>query len=101
MPSAFTPLQPRRNGSVAGPVPAFTPMRVPAGGPGPGPANPSQPTGAAAFAGHHGPHDPRPGAGSKAASHEPVVTVQKDGDRVTGIRIECGCGQVIELACAY
>lgn len=32
---------------------------------------------------------------------EPVVILQRDGDRVTGIRIECACGQVIELACSY
>lgn len=32
---------------------------------------------------------------------EPVVTLTKDGDKVTGIRIECGCGQVIDLACTY
>jgi hypothetical protein len=32
---------------------------------------------------------------------KPVVTLQREGDRVTGIRVECGCGQVIELACSY
>lgn len=31
----------------------------------------------------------------------PKVTFQRDGDRITGIRIECGCGEVIELACEY
>jgi hypothetical protein len=31
----------------------------------------------------------------------PSVTLQKQGDVVSGIRIECGCGQVIELACVY
>ena len=35
------------------------------------------------------------------SSGEPTLTLQRDGDRVTGIRIECGCGQVIELACSY
>lgn len=39
------------------------------------------------------------GAGSSAG--KPVVTVQREGDRVTGIRVECACGQVIELACSY
>ena len=29
------------------------------------------------------------------------VTVQRDGERITQIRIECRCGEVIELACAY
>jgi len=31
----------------------------------------------------------------------PSVTLQKDGDRVTHIRIHCTCGQVIELECSY
>ena len=32
---------------------------------------------------------------------KPTVTLQKDGDRVTHIRIHCACGQVVELECAY
>jgi len=36
-----------------------------------------------------------------AAQGKPVVTLQRDGERVTGIRIECMCGQIIELACSY
>lgn len=31
----------------------------------------------------------------------PVVSLQKDGDKITGIRIECSCGQVINLECGY
>jgi hypothetical protein len=31
----------------------------------------------------------------------PQVTLQREGDRVTAIRIECQCGQVIELTCSY
>ena len=38
---------------------------------------------------------------SKSAASTPVVTLQREGELVTGIRIECVCGQVIELACAY
>ena len=38
---------------------------------------------------------------SSGASGKPVVTLQHEGERVTGIRIECACGQVIELACSY
>lgn len=41
------------------------------------------------------------GANQRASNCEPRVTVQRDGDRVAGIRIECSCGQVIDLACAY
>jgi hypothetical protein len=45
------------------------------------------------------------GAPSLQATHggagKPGVVLQREGDRVTGIRIECTCGQVIELACSY
>ena len=34
-------------------------------------------------------------------TQQPVVTLQKQGDKVTGIRITCVCGQVIDLACVY
>lgn len=49
-----------------------------------------------------------PAAGSATpARHEahslgpPKVTLQRDGDRVTHIRLECACGEVFELACVY
>lgn len=32
---------------------------------------------------------------------EPSVTLQHDGGRVSAIRIQCACGQIIELACVY
>jgi hypothetical protein len=32
---------------------------------------------------------------------EPHLSVQRDGDRVTNIRIQCHCGQTIDLACLY
>ena len=54
---------------------------------------------------------PANGNGSAAAptahpstSHNcppPKVTLQKQGEVVTGIRIQCSCGQVIELNCVY
>jgi hypothetical protein len=34
-------------------------------------------------------------------SCEPRVSVQRDGDRVTSIRIQCTCGQVMDVACLY
>jgi hypothetical protein len=43
---------------------------------------------------------PLPQAGN-AACAKPVITLQRSGDTVTTIRIECGCGQVIDLACQY
>jgi hypothetical protein len=30
---------------------------------------------------------------------KPTVTLQRKGDAVSGIRIQCGCGKVIELTC--
>lgn len=32
---------------------------------------------------------------------QPEIILQRDGDRVTQIRIQCGCGQIIELGCQY
>jgi len=32
---------------------------------------------------------------------EPRVSLQYDGDRVTSIRIQCACGQIMDLACVY
>ena len=32
---------------------------------------------------------------------EPRISVQRDGDRVTNIRIQCTCGQVMDVACVY
>jgi len=31
----------------------------------------------------------------------PSITLQRQGEVVSGIRVECGCGQVIELACVF
>ncbi|HTR42087.1 MAG TPA: hypothetical protein VMH87_10775 [Pseudomonadales bacterium] len=32
---------------------------------------------------------------------EPTLSVQRDNGRVTHIKIQCGCGQAIELECVY
>jgi hypothetical protein len=49
--------------------------------------------------------EPLPAAGRPEPAAKvcgrPSVTLQRQGDVVSGIRIECGCGQVIELACTY
>jgi hypothetical protein len=47
-----------------------------------------------------------PATAKSADSHtdtcaKPVVTLKREGNTVTGIRIECGCGSVLELACTY
>jgi len=40
-------------------------------------------------------------AGLRAGNCEPQVSLQRDGNRVTGIRVQCSCGEVIELACVF
>lgn len=32
---------------------------------------------------------------------EPHLSVQREGGRITSIRIQCNCGQTIDLACLY
>ncbi len=32
---------------------------------------------------------------------KPTVTFQKNGDVISVIRVQCGCGQVMELNCVY
>jgi hypothetical protein len=32
---------------------------------------------------------------------EPRVSLQRDGDRVVAIHIQCSCGQAIDLACVH
>lgn len=32
---------------------------------------------------------------------QPAITLKRDGDTVTSIRVQCGCGRVIELNCVY
>jgi hypothetical protein len=55
--------------------------------------------------------EPRPGAaaavgdahppGHGTAGKEPRIVFEREGERVVRIRIECPCGNVIELACDY
>jgi hypothetical protein len=39
--------------------------------------------------------------GAHAKTCEPRLSVQRDGERITNIRVQCSCGQVMELACVY
>ncbi|HZM03959.1 MAG TPA: hypothetical protein VFC44_13185 [Candidatus Saccharimonadales bacterium] len=32
---------------------------------------------------------------------KPIVTLQRKGEIVSAIRIQCGCGQVLDLSCVY
>ena len=79
----FVPLFPRSNGSVP------TAPRVHRNA-GPAKADSFQPLAATPAAGH--PCGP---------VREPRMTLEREGARVTKIRIECSCGQIIELACEY
>ena len=38
-----------------------------------------------------------------APAHErlPIVTLKRDGDRVTRIQVRCSCGETVELDCVY
>jgi hypothetical protein len=47
------------------------------------------------------PTPPTGAAGDAAHPHKPVVKLVRDGDRVKQIRIQCSCGQIIELDCVY
>ena len=38
---------------------------------------------------------------NKAKGHAPIVDVEREGDRITRIRIQCSCGELIELDCQY
>ena len=40
-------------------------------------------------------------APAAASGDEPQVTLHREGDRIVGIRVQCACGQAIELACIY
>jgi hypothetical protein len=35
------------------------------------------------------------------SSCQPKVTLHRDGDRISGIHIQCSCGQIIDLTCSY
>lgn len=47
------------------------------------------------------PHLPDLGGACAAGRGEPRITLHREGERVARISIQCGCGQVIELACVY
>jgi len=70
----------------------------------PGQSRPSLRVSVVSDAGNIRPFQPLGPAGSQVGagvSCDPHVTLQRDGERVSAILIQCGCGQVIELACVY
>jgi len=76
MSESFTPLVPAPAGSKEA---AFTPIDLKGLAPGTAPFVPA----------------------AAEARSKPVVTLRRNGDVVSGIRIQCKCGQVIDLACVY
>ena len=44
---------------------------------------------------------PSPAPPAHVQHGPPKVTLEKQGDTITHIRIECGCGQITELKCEY
>lgn len=50
---------------------------------------------------------PQPAANSASAespppcAQPPVLTLQREGDAIAKIHIQCGCGQIITLNCDY
>jgi hypothetical protein len=57
---------------------------------------PAEPTASTPFRPLFTPAPPAP-----AASSEPKLTLKREAGRITTIKIQCSCGQVIELACDY
>jgi hypothetical protein len=43
----------------------------------------------------------KPAAASSNKNCEPQLTVQRDGNRISNIRIQCNCGQTLDIACVY
>lgn len=97
MATNFVPLQP--SGAAAGKPPSAPPTlkpvvpakELPAP---PTPAAPAPPTGFSLFTGPAG-------STCTGGNGQPLITLKKDGERVVQIRVQCTCGQVIELACDY
>lgn len=93
MSASFVPLVP---GALPTSAPAMSPMRLK-----PVSLNPAifEPTTPATLKAES------PAAAVSPQAHvqhgPPKVTLEKQGDLITHIRIECSCGQVTELKCEY
>jgi hypothetical protein len=84
----FTPLSAGRPALPTPPTPPSAPGNAPAR-PTPEPAAAPTP----AFRPLSAPPDP-------GCAGEPKLTLERDGERVTRITVQCTCGRTIELACA-
>jgi hypothetical protein len=52
------------------------------------PSNPSKPK-------------PEPTVSTHTSHTPPKITLERQGETITHIRVECGCGQVTEIKCEY
>ncbi len=97
MATNFTPLDPGQwLKSAATSVRAAAPAAPP-----PSPSNPSSPAPPRKSAPASSGFTPLTSAGAGGGNHQPQISVQREGDRITLIRVQCACGQIIELACHY
>jgi hypothetical protein len=87
MSDVFVPFAPAANSSGAN---GFTPLTLKSFPAAAAKATPGSNGSAAPSAGPQG-----------AGCAPPKVTVQRQGDVVTAVRIQCSCGQVTELNCVY
>ncbi len=81
MPDVFTPLTPAAITSGGGTTIASSSTFKPLSSPGAAPGGTS-------------------GAPGSCAA-KPAITLQRKGNVVTSIRVQCGCGQVIDINCQY
>ncbi len=91
MPDTFVPMRPA---AISATETGFTPL----------PLRPGLLAAARTAPGTHGQAAATTPAAPQPPAHNcppPKVTLQRKGEVVTGIRIQCSCGQVIELSCLY
>ena len=88
MPDVFTPLTP------ASLAPGGAPAAVSSAGSFKPLASPAGAAAAAAAA-----TSANPATGNCAA--KPTITLQRKGNVVTSIRVQCSCGQVLDINCQY
>lgn len=83
--------------------PAFVPFVPSSAGSAPasGPGLPKMLSAASAAKLFHPLKAGEPAGATPHPAGEPKVTVERNGDCITKIKIQCSCGQVIELACSY
>lgn len=97
MNSGFTPIAPNAPGKLAvpaSPLPAARPAPAPNLAPAPAAAAP------ASLPAFRPVCTPTAHAGQPVLG-EPKITLERDGDRVTKIKVQCVCGHIVELSCLY